>query len=157
MVKKQKYRRWLFSAITHYAFPVDELDRFTANQLLRTNALDVTGRVIFVNEKFISILEGTEESLANYGRVIEGDERHTGIATIQFKAIECREFSDWSACYQRPMGHKTRAGAINLLRDIPPTYLGFPQDSETYIYFYAFWRAEVSAHDSRDRRIRKYY
>ncbi len=96
---------------------------------------------MYADRKFISLLEGAEQPLEKFGRSIEGDERHTGVTTIQFKTVQRREFADWRACYPLTKTGSPQEGVIPLLFNAPPLYLGFPQESESYIYFYGFWRS----------------
>lgn len=120
-----------------------ELSQFTANQRKIKSGLGITGRLMYADRKFISLLEGAERPLAKFGQSIEGDERHTGVATIQFKAIQQREFSDWCACYPQTETTSPQQGVIPLQFNAPPLYLDFPQESESYIYFYGFWRSLI--------------
>ena len=141
MTSNHKLVRWIFSGKAKVPLSDLELGQFTAKQRKIKLGLGITGRFMYADRKFISILEGVEQPLTKFGHAIEGDERHSGVTNIQFKAVQRREFSDWCACYPLTEIVNPQEGVIPLQLDSPPLYLGFPQESESYIYFYGFWRS----------------
>ena len=61
----------------------------------------VTGMLFYCNGTFLQVLEGEERVIDELLDVIDQDPRHTGIQIIQRKAIQHREYSDWSMGFQR--------------------------------------------------------
>lgn len=70
-------------------------------QILRTaqqlNALDgITGLLYADGARFLQVIEGPEESIAlTYARIV-ADDRHGHILKLVDRAIEAREFGDWT-------------------------------------------------------------
>jgi uncharacterized membrane protein (DUF373 family) len=61
----------------------------------------VTGMLLYGNGTFLQVLEGEERVIDELLDIIEGDPRHTGMQVLHRKAIEKREYSDWSMGFRR--------------------------------------------------------
>ena len=64
----------------------------------------ITGLLLAVNDRFLQVLEGPEESVMLTMERIRADPRHHDIAILADQPIEKRAFADWAMAY-RDEGH----------------------------------------------------
>lgn len=67
------------------------------------NARDgVTGLLYFDGKRFLQVLEGDAAAVARtYGR-IKRDPRHRAVVILSDRAVETRDFGDWSMAWKEP-------------------------------------------------------
>ena len=99
-------------------FNVTEL-RELAEVAARNNKLrSITGALLFIDNCFIQVIEGDEQSMSELLDKLEADPRHHDIRIISDRLEESRHFPDWS------MGlvitpEKERTTVIGELRSVP--------------------------------------
>lgn len=100
-------------------------------QSRHNNALDgITGLLWSDSVRFLQVLEGPEDSVAEAFERISRDPRHHAIVVLSDKTIETRQFGDWAMGDQR-RGEADDAYSVRLLRmldgaseDVRQTFLG---------------------------------
>ena len=68
----------------------------------RTNntKLNVTGLLLFKDGQFMQVLEGEEPVVTSLYQRIAQDPRHTGSMVFLQRAVEQRDFADWSMAFR---------------------------------------------------------
>jgi hypothetical protein len=56
----------------------------------------ITGALLFVDQSFIQIIEGEQQSIDELLSIIEGDSRHRDMKIILDRQARSRDFYDWS-------------------------------------------------------------
>lgn len=104
----------LYTSEAGHAFTRDDLALLLTCARQRNAAADLTGMLVFAQNRFLQVLEGRAENvLATFDR-IEVDPRHTNITTLfRGNASAGRSFAEWS------MGFHLIAGA----EDLPPGFV----------------------------------
>lgn len=104
----------LYTSEAAHAFTRDDLALLLAGARRRNAATDLTGMLVFAQNRFLQVLEGrAEKVLATFAR-IESDRRHKNIATLlRGNAPSGRAFAEWA------MGFHLVAGAD----DLPPGFV----------------------------------
>ena len=65
----------------------------------RNPELGLTGMLIFSGRHFAQFLEGPDDGLEVMKTSICGDDRHTGVLTLQTNPIEKRRYGRWTLAY----------------------------------------------------------
>jgi hypothetical protein len=60
---------------------------------------DITGILLYVDGDFIQVLEGNKSIICSLFEKIQNDKRHKGVICVINRAIQQRQFSDWSMGY----------------------------------------------------------
>ena len=79
--------------------------------LANNEASGVTGMLLYGNDTFLQVLEGEEAVLHTVVEKIEKDPRHSKIHILYRKAIENRQYSDWSMGFRRVSAQGLNNGA----------------------------------------------
>ena len=79
-----------------------EVDRIVAVSRPRNQDLDVTGALLFTGERFVQLLEGPADGVAELQESIFRDTRHENVITIHNDDVRDREFLGWSLAYAGP-------------------------------------------------------
>lgn len=80
-------------------FPVAELEMLLRKSRTHNHAHHLTGLLLYGDEQFLQVLEGTNPALDElYGR-IQQDYRHTNVRTLSYAPISTRAFPDWRMGY----------------------------------------------------------
>jgi hypothetical protein len=79
--------------------------------LTNNEASGVTGMLLYGNGTFLQVLEGEEAVLEAVIEKIEKDPRHSKIHILYRKAIENRQYSDWSMGFRRVSAQGLNNGA----------------------------------------------
>jgi hypothetical protein len=66
----------------------------------RNTELDVTGILLYGNERFVQVLEGEESIVKEVYAHIRRDARHTNILTFANKPVAQRAFTEWAMAFQ---------------------------------------------------------
>jgi len=67
----------------------------------RNNARDdITGALIYNGQNFMQLLEGPASKVDACLAAIRDDRRHSGMVEIRRRAIDCRDFAQWSMLYE---------------------------------------------------------
>lgn len=66
----------------------------------RNNARDnLTGALIYNGHNFMQLLEGPVKDVERCLDTIRRDTRHSGVTEVRRRAVEAREFAEWSMLY----------------------------------------------------------
>lgn len=77
----------------------NEIDSIVRAAILRNDAAEVTGAMLFTGARFAQVLEGPEAAVIEIMGSIERDRRHKTIITLAQGPIARRRFADWSMAY----------------------------------------------------------
>ncbi len=94
--------------ISYVSRPLREDDLI---DILNTSRLNnkkngITGMLVYLNEKFIQVLEGEYEAVNNVYKEIASDVRHRKVTTILEGNTEQRIFKDWSMGFKKLDGQQ---------------------------------------------------
>jgi hypothetical protein len=73
-----------------------ELDQILKVARRRNSELGITGMLLFADNSFLQVLEGSQERLDQLFGQIEGDQRHRRALLLIREPIEHRSFADWT-------------------------------------------------------------
>jgi len=85
----------------------EELDIFLSEIRKNNQKLGVTGLLLYNDEFFIQVIEGTRDTIHNLFNVIKTDPRHSNIVKLLDEPIASRAFPDWSMGFRRMNDDKT--------------------------------------------------
>ena len=71
---------------------------------------EITGCLLYHNNKFVQLIEGEEEAVKKLYAKIESDKRHSNLIIVIQDNIAGRSFKNWSMAYYKP----TNAAAENV-------------------------------------------
>ena len=76
------------------------LMRLLYHSYANNQALDITGALIYENNKFGQVIEGFEKDIQVLWQKIQKDGRHKNVRLIETKPISERSFSKWTMVFQ---------------------------------------------------------
>ena len=79
-----------------------ELEELVATASRNNKALGITGGLLYIENSFIQVLEGADESISRLLAAIEADPRHTDMRVISDRTADFRNFEEWSMGYVKP-------------------------------------------------------
>lgn len=74
----------------------DEIQDLVSWSQVKNAAIGVSGRLFYIDARFIQVLEGSTASLGPLFQKIKADPRHCQVVTLLDRPIERRAFPDWS-------------------------------------------------------------
>ncbi len=77
-----------------------ELHNLLFQARLRNQKLEITGMLVYCDNKFIQVLEGEKNRVLSLYKTIRKDSRHIKVKTLLEKEIEHRMFPDWTMGYK---------------------------------------------------------
>lgn len=88
----------------HLVYTSHSIDPFSKKELLdllkkswnKNKDLEITGLLIYLNQRFIQVLEGEMSAVKNLFATIQQDTRHTKVTTVIEGDSPDRIFKDWS-------------------------------------------------------------
>ncbi len=87
--------------------------RSLANISAQKNAQrDITGLLLYHNQRFMQILEGDVFSVGGKFEVIRNDPRHHGIYVLRRRFVTHRQFPDWMMRLATPDEIRERSGEV---------------------------------------------
>ncbi len=93
----------MFSLIYRSLAKEDFKDQEIRTMLLKAKkfnqAHNITGCLLYHQDKFVQLLEGEEASVINLYERIEKDDRHEYVTLLHAETIPYRIFTDWSMVY----------------------------------------------------------
>lgn len=95
---------WLYvsTSVLEFEEAMREVDRIVEVSRPRNAGLDVTGALLFTGTRFVQLLEGPVNGVAELQTSIFRDVRHKSVITIDSSDVGERQFSDWSLAYAGP-------------------------------------------------------
>jgi len=73
----------------------EEIDKILSSCKQNNPALNITGVLLYSNDKFIQLVEGQSQSIMDLYDVIKKDERHESCVMIAYNPIEEKTFPSW--------------------------------------------------------------
>lgn len=80
--------------------PEDELKHLLEQSRERNKTINITGMLLFFDNKFLQLLEGEETDIKTLYADICKDTRHKNIVTLKEGDAESRLFPDWSMSFK---------------------------------------------------------
>ena len=78
----------------------EELAELLAQSRERNARNDITGMLLYKDNRFIQLLEGHEEQVQKVYDSIRRDDRHHDLQLLWFRYAQFREFPDWTMGFQ---------------------------------------------------------
>lgn len=76
-----------------------ELETLLKRAQLNNDTHGITGMLAFDGQRFMQILEGTEETVSALYKLIETDPRHTDVEVLHQSNMTKRAYSDWTMAF----------------------------------------------------------
>lgn len=90
----------IYASSATQVFSKDELTELLKTSRANNRELGVTGILLFKDGNFLQVLEGEDAVLDPLLKKIGNDPRHTGLVVYPRKAIDEREFPNWSMAFR---------------------------------------------------------
>ncbi len=89
--------------ISHTSRPLyeDDLLEILSNSRLQNKKNEITGMLLYLNEKFIQVLEGEYDAVMEVYEKIKEDPRHQKISVLLEGNTANRVFKDWSMGFKK--------------------------------------------------------
>ncbi|AKP50841.1 BLUF domain-containing protein [Cyclobacterium amurskyense] len=104
-----------YHSISKPGLNFEELD----NILKKANAVNseknITGCLIYHNNRFVQILEGEKEDVLNVYNKIKSDKRHNTVTLLWENPVDKRYFPEWNMAYHQPNNSNIIEFVNNLL------------------------------------------
>ncbi len=82
--------------------PKSKLYKILVDSRVRNKLADVTGLLVYVDGKFLQVLEGAEAVVSTLLEKISKDLRHNDVKVVYKAVIEKRTFNAWQMAYVSP-------------------------------------------------------
>lgn len=91
--------------LTYVSEPAQEMSflglmRLLYHSHLRNTSMGFTGALIFENNRFGQVIEGSRAQIEDLWEKIQKDSRHKNIHLVESKLIEDRSFSKWTMVFR---------------------------------------------------------
>lgn len=93
-------RTLVYSSTATVRFTSDDLRSLLIGSRRANAALQVTGMLLYRNERFIQVLEGAPAVLERLFASIAGDPRHHDVRVLLDESIAQRQFAEWTMGFQ---------------------------------------------------------
>jgi hypothetical protein len=88
--------RLIYASDVATPFDFGDLQAILAKAQQNNPALDITGLLVMVSQRFLQVIEGPSENVNLLYRKISRDPRHGNCSLVEFGPIPTRLFDDWS-------------------------------------------------------------
>ena len=78
----------------------DELRQLLEQSRNYNKTVNITGMLLYFEDKFLQLLEGDEAKVKELYNSIRGDSRHKNVITLKEGSAEKRLFPDWSMSFR---------------------------------------------------------
>ncbi len=65
----------------------------------KNSQVGITGALMFTENRFAQVLEGSEQAISSLYRKLESDPRHRSVRLLALEPIAVRNFGSWSMAY----------------------------------------------------------
>ncbi len=86
----------LYSSKSLFTYNEEQLREILKTACHNNKLLDITGLLLYVNDRFIQVLEGPKQSIQIVFDKIKDDNRHFELDVLAEGQIDKRLFNDWS-------------------------------------------------------------
>jgi hypothetical protein len=101
----------VYSSLATEPMPKSKLYKILVQARGNNKRADVTGLLVFVDGKFLQVLEGEADLVSQVLRKIAVDTRHKDMKVISEKSIQQRTFASWQMAYASPSARELAAWA----------------------------------------------
>lgn len=91
----------IYLSSANYEFSQEELLQILEKSRKNNTALNITGILLYEERNIIQLLEGDRKRVESLFKVIQNDQRHSGIICLIRDFKEKRDFPEWSMGFQR--------------------------------------------------------
>jgi hypothetical protein len=88
--------RLIYASDVATPFDFGDLQAILAKAQQNNPALDITGLLVMVSQRFLQVIEGPSENVNLLYRKISRDPRHGNCSLVEFGPVPTRLFDDWS-------------------------------------------------------------
>jgi hypothetical protein len=85
-----------------------DLDEILNQSRVNNKKLGITGLLLFVEDKFIQVLEGERQVVKDLYKIIQNDTRHRNVNKLIEGNIENRNYPDWSMAFKSMTGDQVK-------------------------------------------------
>ena len=102
----------IYISYANYPMSEAELEAILQSARKKNREMGITGMLLYLNEKFIQVLEGEQDQIEKLMNIIELDPRHKKISVLLKGNTNERIFKNWSMGFKRlgPHDFKTLSG-----------------------------------------------
>ena len=101
----------VYSSLATEPMPKSKLYKILVQARGNNKRADVTGLLVFVDGKFLQVLEGEADLVSQVLKKIAADTRHKDMKVISEKSIQQRTFASWQMAYASPSARELAAWA----------------------------------------------
>ena len=99
----------------------------------------ITGVLLYIGGNFMQYIEGPKDNLDTIYKIIQKDDKHTGLILVSRETIESRQFGDWSMAFQTKdvegyVGSSSDRKLIEMILELPND-----NPSTARIVLHSFW------------------
>jgi hypothetical protein len=85
-----------------------DLEKILDQSKTNNQKLGLTGLLLFIEDKFIQVLEGEKQVVKDLYEVIQKDKRHRNVSTLIEGNIDKRNYPDWSMAFKSMTGDQIK-------------------------------------------------
>lgn len=129
---------WVYVSRASERFDDQALEMLLRRARSRNARRGITGLLMYADNRFMQILEGSRENIETLSEIIVKDDRHHDVDTLRFEYKSHRDFADWQMGYVRPENARYLRGFIPLLEKPRASHAALKGRSESYFFINAF-------------------
>ena len=98
----------------------EDLDRLWKSSFKSNKSLGITGMLVYLNKRFLQVLEGDRKKVEKLFARIQKDRRHEGVMLLLDGPLEKRNFEDWAMgfCHLNSDQEILHRVGMGVLRDL---------------------------------------
>ncbi len=104
-----------YHSISRPGLGIEDLGNILEEAIAVNSALNISGCLIYHNNRFIQILEGKKKDVLHVYGKIKGDKRHHTVTLLWENRVERRFFEEWNMAFYRPEDGNVKNFVNNLL------------------------------------------
>ena len=91
-----------YHSISKLELSFEDLDNILAKAISVNSEKNITGCLIYHNNRFVQILEGEKKDVLNVYQKIKADKRHHTVTLLWENSIDNRYFPEWNMAFHQP-------------------------------------------------------
>jgi len=103
-----------YHSISSPGLVLEDLDQILEEAMTENSLRNITGCLIYHNNRFVQILEGQKKDVLQVYRKIKGDHRHHSVTLLWKSHVESRYFDEWNMAFYRPNDEHVKQFVNNL-------------------------------------------
>lgn len=121
----------IYSSASSTPMQREDLEDILERAQASNAASGITGALVYVDECFLQVLEGSAEAVQTLMAKISTDLRHETVTVLQAQAVPARCFADWQMAYVSATAAQVAEWAgLNVRTDLPDTLDSMRVDRE---------------------------